>query len=376
MSQVLDLNTSKKNKLISFLQVGPGIGPITNNNFRFAKALHERGYDVDMVGTKVSKDVCAKAPKFVNVVDLNVSLSFQYVAPIVSYLNTRSPEAIFCSGPTTHITCGLARMISRYKGSVVYRSHIETSLYLSERSWLNRTILLSLMRKTKNLCDYNVAASRGAADDLAQCLKIASSEVNVLYNPCIDDDMLELSNQHIDHKWLVSKDCPVIITAARLADQKSIDVLLKAFQIVLTTHDARLIILGDGPLRDELIELADLLEISEKVDFAGHVGNPYAYMRQADLFVLSAKYEGFANVVAEALAVGCPVVSTDAPSGPREILRDGEFGQLVPVGNYDALAKAMIQSLFSSNENQRLKERGRAFHAERLVDDLLCFVNK
>ena len=121
--------------------------------------------------------------------------------------------------------------------------------------------------------------------------------------------------------------------------------LIRAFAEVISQLDARLILLGDGPQRKIICELINNLSIEETVSMPGWVDNPYSFMANADLFVLSSSWEGLANVLLEALACGCPVVSTDCPSGPSEILEDGRWGRLVPVNDQTALAKAIIATL-------------------------------
>jgi len=166
----------------------------------------------------------------------------------------------------------------------------------------------------------------------------------------------------------------VLVCVARLEEQKGLDTLIEAVKLVSETREVRLIILGEGQLRRSLSEKAVKLGVQHIIDFHGHVDNPFAFLRKADLFVLSANYEGFANVVAEALVCGCPVVSTDAPSGPREILADGEFGTLVPIKNPNAMCTAILAALETSHNRNQLAERGMRFHVRRVTADLLTLL--
>jgi glycosyltransferase involved in cell wall biosynthesis len=142
--------------------------------------------------------------------------------------------------------------------------------------------------------------------------------------------------------------------------------LLRAFRQVLERVDARLIILGEGPLRGELEALAFDLGIGEKVHFSGFRVNPMPLFRRAAAVVVSSSYEGFGNVLVEAMACGTPVISTDCPVGPREILEDGRLGMLVPVGDDAALAAAMLVALKQPADPQQLREAARRFHARRI----------
>jgi glycosyltransferase involved in cell wall biosynthesis len=136
-------------------------------------------------------------------------------------------------------------------------------------------------------------------------------------------------------------------------------------------QEVRLIILGDGNERHELEQLAEQLEIANDVCFAGFVDNPYKYMSKSSLFVLSSNYEGIANVLIEALACGCPVVSTDCPSGPHEVLEGGKWGRLVPVGDEEALAEAMQEALSEPHDPDRLRQRAMDFTVDKAVDNYL-----
>ena len=132
-----------------------------------------------------------------------------------------------------------------------------------------------------------------------------------------------------------------ILAIGKLIERKGFPVLLTAFSRLLTERSARLVVLGEGRMKKRLVSLAKALRIADHVDFAGFEENPYAFLANADLFVLSSRNEALPTVLIEAMACGCPVVSTDCPFGPREILEEGKLGPLVPVGDSEALAAAM-----------------------------------
>jgi glycosyltransferase involved in cell wall biosynthesis len=171
----------------------------------------------------------------------------------------------------------------------------------------------------------------------------------------------------MQHVWFNNKEIPVIIAVGKLKPQKDFETLIKAFAKVRTKFKARLIILGEGPMLSDLNLLVEKLNITDDVIFEGFVQNPFKYMRNADLFVLSSKYEGLPGVLVQALACGCPVVSTDCPSGPREILENGRYGPLVPVADENALATAIIAQLQTRHDRDYLQTRGRSFSEEEAV---------
>jgi glycosyltransferase involved in cell wall biosynthesis len=190
-----------------------------------------------------------------------------------------------------------------------------------------------------------VAVSRGAADDLARAAGLPRDLVEVVYNPVITPEAVVAARRPPDHPWFAPGQPPVILGVGRLTQQKDFPTLLRAFAEVRRRRAARLMILGEGEDRDELTSLAAELGVSDDVALPGFQDNAMAYMAGSRLFVLSSAWEGLPTVLIEALAAGARVVSTDCPSGPREILQDGRLGALVPVGDSSALAEAMVVAL-------------------------------
>jgi glycosyltransferase involved in cell wall biosynthesis len=189
-----------------------------------------------------------------------------------------------------------------------------------------------------------VAVSQGAADDLAQSSGLPRDRVEVVYNPVITDTTIASARLAPDHHWFAPGQPPVILGVGRLTRQKDFPTLIRAFAEVRRALPARLIILGEGEDRNQLTALADDLGVSQDVALPGFRNAP-AYMASSALFVLSSAWEGLPTVLIEALAAGARVVSTDCPSGPREILQEGRLGALVPVGDVAALAAAMRRAL-------------------------------
>jgi len=216
--------------------------------------------------------------------------------------------------------------------------------------------------------DKFIAVSRGVAEETAADLELPMDKIAVIYNPVIDSNLDIQAIQPPDHPWFHSIDIPILLAVGRCTAQKDFATLLRAFARLREQRDARLVILGDGKLKKDLVALAHQLNIDAWVSFPGFVSNPYSFMRYASLFVLSSVLEGLPTVLIEAMACGCPVVSTDCVSGPNEILEGGRWGPLVPVGDDEALAKAMLVVLNNPIEAAALRQRAAYFTVERAAD--------
>ena len=205
--------------------------------------------------------------------------------------------------------------------------------------------ILRLLKLLLPTADVIAAISQGVADDLRRLVPVASHKVRTIYSPVVWPDHTEKAAASVDHPWYCDLATPVILSVGRLAPEKDQATLFRAFAQVLESRTARLVVLGEGPERRNLTDLTEQLGMSRYVDMPGFRGNPFAYMSKSNVFVLSSRYEGFPNVLPEAMASGTPVVSTDCRSGPREILEDGKWGRLVPVGDWRSMAEAIIETL-------------------------------
>ncbi len=216
---------------------------------------------------------------------------------------------------------------------------------LVHASTVNRFLLPQLIARYFLQAQAIVAPSRGVADDLARVTGLPRQRIHVIYNPVVSAALLMQSRLPVDHRWLRGDGVPVIVGMGRLTLQKDFGTLIRAFARVRKQLKSRLLILGEGEERGALQDLSHSLGVTDDVELVGFVANPYAYLSRAELFVLSSRWEGLPGALIEALACGAKVVSTDCPSGPREILNDGAYGQLVPMKDDGALAEAMLAAL-------------------------------
>jgi glycosyltransferase involved in cell wall biosynthesis len=223
--------------------------------------------------------------------------------------------------------------------------HNTMSLSTGGANGLSRRLEPLLLRTFYPWASSVVAVSRGAADDLARTTGLPRGKVEVVYNPVITPEILALADQAPADPWFAPSQPPVILGVGRLTRQKDFATLIRAFAAVRRRRPARLVILGEGEDRTALEELAAALGVSDDVALPGFRENAVGYMARAALFVLSSAWEGLPTVLIEALAAGTRVVSTDCPSGPREILDGGRLGALVPVGDAVAMAAAIDAAL-------------------------------
>ena len=264
----------------------------------------------------------------------------------------------------------VARILLRGRLRVVTRIANTYSEELATGSFKHR-VALRLLKFLFPVADRIVAVSQGVADDLSEMHPAISARVTTIYNPVFRAEMVEQAAAPVNHSWFETETAPVVVSVGRLATVKDHSTLLRAFAEVLRSRQARLVILGEGPERENLLELAARLSVAQYVDLPGFKLNPFAYMSKAKVFALSSRYEGFPNVLVQAMACGTPVVSTDCRSGPTEILECGRWGQLVPVGDWRAMAGAIIETLNNPVPSDHLISRAAVYSADASIDRYL-----
>jgi len=241
----------------------------------------------------------------------------------------------------------LAQRLARTPTRVILREATTPSIafQVNETSALKRAISETAMRWLYPRADAVVAVSKGVAQDLLNLIPQLKPKLTVIYNPVIDAALYAKADAPVEHPWFQPHQPPVVLAAGRLVALKGYDTLLRAFARVRQQMPARLVILGEGSERSNLERLAAELGVAADVDLPGFDPNPFRYMKRAGVFVLSSRYEGLPNVLIQAMACGCPVVSTDCPNGPAEILDGGRYGPLVPVDDVEAMAQAIVRAL-------------------------------
>jgi glycosyltransferase involved in cell wall biosynthesis len=301
------------------------------------------------------------------VVDLKAKHKATAVPRFLSYLRDRRP-AIVITAKDHGAKVGLATHPLAPSGTRLMVV-VQNSYGITVKSRRRRLVI----RVTYPRADSIVFASRGALDSFLEICRPPEAKLHVIHNPILEPGILEQADEPVDHPWLETGAAggPVIISAGRLEEQKDFPTLVRAFARLRKDRPCRLVIVGEGSLRGELEALCAELGVADDVSLPGFTPNPYAYMARAELFVMSSAWEGFGNVLAEALAVGTPVVSTDCRSGPREILEDGKHGPLVPVGDHEALANAIGTTLDEPSNPEELKRVAQRFDVRRIARQYL-----
>jgi glycosyltransferase involved in cell wall biosynthesis len=270
-------------------------------------------------------------------------------------------------GTQSNLTAILAREIAGVPSRIVVSERNTLSVVVKNAHAPVRLAYPRLIHDLYPSADAIVAVSHGVAHDLAVKAGLPEDRVIAICNGLDADAVAAASEGPIEDAWLACGTTPVVLGVGRLHRQKDFATLLRAFAAVRRRREARLVILGEGPARRPLERLARRLGISDDVHMPGFAANSTAWIRRSTVFVLSSGWEGFPNVVLEALAVGCPVVSTDCPSGPREILADGTFGRLVPVGDSAKMAEAISATIDSPLPSAELKGRAAEFSLQKTI---------
>ena len=284
---------------------------------------------------------------------------FEEAQFVANYVDTENPDCIISLLPKGKVATLLARQLHKEFPPVV-------SSVNSDMGWRRRREV-ARYRHLLPSSDHIAAVSDGVRRGITQKIRVSSEKITTIYNPVDSHTLQSLATHMPNHPWLQDGGPRVILAAGRLSDVKDYPTLLRAVSRVVKSFPIRLIILGEGRQRGKLETLVRALKLEDRVSLPGYVENPYAFMSRASLFVLSSKFEGLSNVLIEALACGCPCVSTDCPSGPSEVLDRGKYGPLVPVGDHIALADAMVCVLENPPDKKLLRKRASDFSPEMSV---------
>lgn len=375
-------------------------GGAEKNALTLASGLAERGYPVDLVLARKRGDYLDRIPPSLRVIELGKAsrvsgvLAAARAFPLESGLVARAGAWRKHGVPQIRSLPPLARYLQREQPAVLMThmwycnlvgiwaralANASCCLIGVERNTLSRDVnkrlhhdrpaaFYTLMARLYARADARVTVSDGVGDDLASTTGLQRHTIQTIHNPVIDDTTSMHTADRPIHPWLQPGEPPVVLTVGRLNPQKDYPTLIKAFALLRQNRSARLIILGEGDQRHKLTEQIADAELEHDVDLPGWVDNPNAYMAHSSVFALSSRYEGLPTALIEALACGCPVVATNCPSGPDDILENGRYGALVPMADPPVLAKAIEQTLDNPGDRDARLRRAADFSVQRSID--------
>ena len=322
-----------------------------------ANELVARGHTVDFVLVDAVGEFLSELNPSVNVVNLAQKRQLFCFLAMFRYLKSARPDIVLSALVSTNLIACLFKIIFKGRFRLVLSERAVSSLALRDNKDWPSMLMLQLIRYLYPTANLIIAVSKDVKDDLVSNFHIPESEIRVIYNPVSVDVINKLSLEKFEHEVFDDPDVPVVISAGRLTRQKNFKLLIQAFALARSHRKINLVVLGEGPLLSELKSQVMSLGLDDCVYFPGFVRNPFVWMKRASVFILSSNYEGLPGVLIQALACGCPVVSTDCPGGAHEILAGGKWGCLVPTNNPVILSQAMLESL---NESKTTKSVNRA----------------
>jgi len=354
--------------MIYLLQLGGGAGKMAVN---YANHLARRGYLVQLLcGKQVEEKLSASLGTGVNLLRLNVSRSWLAIFGMTVYMRQFKPDLVIVMGASNFFPVSIAHSLTRSGSSILLREANSPFGLLQSYSFLKRKIKMLTFASAFRRSDCLIALTQAMKREFEIDWKIPTSKISVIYNGVTLPEQVEF-----DFPYAA---IPTILCVARLTPQKDLSTLLHAFAFVNKNLPCRLQIAGEGDEYSSLLKLSSTLGITDKVEFLGYVDNVGNLYRNASVTVVSSKFEGFPNVLVEALAYGCPIVATDCPTGPSEIISGSEIGLLAEIGNPNDLALKLLESLNTHYDRKKLFERAVFFSQKNMkkkidvvVDELL-----
>ena len=336
-------------------------GGIERSIIRISKEMIKLGYKIDLLVVQINPDMkdLIDGPRIIYLSRSNLFHFFKYLLPrsiyfnlvsfwgLIRYLKKAEPDYLMTA--RNAFLAVFVKFFIKIKTKIVIREPLHISSVLNKHSVLNKNLISYFKRVVYKYSDKVIAISEGVSQDLIDNFNLSPNKVKIIYNPSADPEIKNLSNENFEHPWF-KQDIPIIIAIGRLTEQKNFYSLVDSFSLVRKEKESKLIIIGEGRERKKIETLISEKSLEKDVELIGFQKNPWKYLSKSSLFVLSSLWEGFGNVIVESMYLGVPVISTDCPSGPREILDNGNLGYLVPSGDSESLAKKIIEFLNSPEE--------------------------
>jgi glycosyltransferase involved in cell wall biosynthesis len=337
----------------------------------FAGEVAKKGYRVDLVVVKNGGRLKDLTHPEVSVVDLCCSRVAKALPKLITYIRRSRPDALYSTVMHANVVATVAATVAAVGTRVIVRE--SGSPLSAPKDTIGQRVTLRLAPLIYPFASGVIAVSSGVADELRDLSLRISNKTQVIPTPVISDELLQQADEPIDEPWLTHRDAPVIVSAGRLERYKGFVTLMRAIKLLCKKREARLLVLGEGSYEPTIRREIAQLDLEKHVKLVGFRPNPFPYMKHADAFALASESEGLPNVLIQAMAFGTPIVSTNCRSGPAEILCNGKYGRLVPVGNEHELAQALHDALLEPRQLEAQQYARATYSTKRATDEYLAF---
>ncbi|HKY63444.1 MAG TPA: glycosyltransferase [bacterium] len=334
-----------------------------------AEGFRREGWAADLLLARKEGHYLNQVPAGLSVHAFNTRTPVGSFFKLLGYLRRERPDVLFSFLPRENLVALLAKKWRRPATRFCVSEQNTPSEVLKISPWYYALAYRWTVRHLYPGADGLVAVSHGVGKDLHQAFGIEKSRIRVIYNPLIGPEVARRAAEALDDPWYRDRSSPLLLAVGRLEPQKDFFSLLNAFVEIRRVRPCRLLILGEGSLRGPLEARIRELGAEGQVRMPGFVDNPYAWMARADVMVLSSVTEGLCNVIAETVACGTTVVSTDCPHGPWEVLEGGRIGYLAPMGSPKQLAETVLRALESPIDPALLRKKAAEFDRDERIRD-------
>ncbi len=356
---------------------GRAHGGISSYILTIAKALSNLSFNVELISFYPNSSKILNEYMFdgIELTIINGVKRKNAIKNLYKHYKKESPKCIIAAGQRSNIIASNISYAFDYNIPVYLSVHNTFKNDLNRLNFIRRKYKIYQLHKAYSRAEGIIAVSQGVAEDIVKYIRTSRKKIKVIYNPVPIQDIIKKANANLDHPWFLPGQPPVVLGVGRLVPQKDFQTLLNAFNLIRKNRKCRLLILGEGPERSKLEKMTIRMDLENDVSLPGFVENPFNFMRHASIFVLSSAWEGFGLVVVEALACNTPVVATNCPSGPAEILAHGRYGHLVPVHDEYSMAKAIEMVLDNDCTHNDPAQALKKFEPLNCARDYANFMN-
>lgn len=333
-----------------------------------ANQFVDSGISIDLVLENAQGQYLSEASNGLVIIDLSVGESGSSILQLRKYLKSANPAVVMSALDMMNIKLILVAKSIGYKGKVVLGQRATIKPVYEKLKWFHRLFYEICIRYLYRLADTVVSNSYAASSELVDIFGISPRMVSTIQNDVDIQGIRKLSNAAVDDPWLASCDSPLIISVGSLTERKDVGTIIRAVHGVLKVRNVRLVLLGEGQQLQYLKELTTELDLDSHVYFFGFDVNPYRWMKRADLLVSASHAEGFPNIIAQALALNMRIVATNCPGDSANILENGRWGKLVPVGDHLQMAEAILDSLETPSQSD-VSVRAKDFSQEKSITE-------